>query len=154
MKSCYYNEYWSKYLYSNNKYIISHYNWKDIDCNLLQGTHWNTWKLFNHMLYGHFFALPRVIDYKMYTQVTNWRKSLEDEGKNNECRSSYTYYLYPITSILMGDVSSRLIMLQFTEHSVSQNDLLSMKILSIWFNGFYKPHFQWSWVNCKTKIKT
>lgn len=81
VKSWYYNEYWSKYLYSNNKYIISHYNWKDIDCNLLQGTHWNTWKLFNHMLYGHFFALPRVIDYKMYTQVTNWRKSLEDEGK-------------------------------------------------------------------------
>lgn len=46
------------------------------------------------MLYGHFFALPRVIDYKMYTQVTNWRKSLEDEGKNNECRSSYTYLSY------------------------------------------------------------
>ncbi len=26
-------------------------------------------ELFNHMLYGHFFALPRVIDYKMYKQV-------------------------------------------------------------------------------------
>lgn len=131
MKSCYYNKYWSKYLYSNNKYIISHYNWKYIDCNLLQGTHWNTWILFNHMLFGHFFALPRFIDYKMYTQETNWRKTLEDEGKNNEFSSSYTYYLSPITSILMGDVSSRQIMLQFTEHSVSQNDENDLRIFFI-----------------------
>jgi len=110
---------------------MSHYNWKDICRPGYSLKYMDTvqpyavWSLI-HSTKGYTKGYR-----KMYKQVINSRKSLEDEGKNNECSSSYTYHLCPVILILMGDVSSRLIMLQFTGHRVSQNDLLSMKILSI-----------------------